>query len=409
MRSDMQKGKNMMSFKKYSSIENSFNREFMERVITEMPTDLQYVIQEKVYGANASFLCDGLQVQFAKRTFVFSEDEKFYDYPGLLEIYKERVLRLFTYLKNKYPEVMAISVFGEMFGGRYPHQDVKPICKYTLIQKGVCYILVHESYGFNIYLSVEGGGRYLPVAEINELFEQFGFFYAKTLFQDTLAECLKFPNAFQSHISDWYLKDISKEQAIELLEKKEKPESFKHMTLRAYIHYWRKVYEALGYKCEGQSDIDVFRYSSKGYKVEGYNLDSEEVFTKWMDDVSPYHGFDVVYACVHFFSNYEKDRWNFLLSTHIYWNLNEYIRVAVLVYNEGILLGFDNREKILSILRGTDYVRICPNAYRYFQSGDVGNEINLPDLNEYISVETVKLIITNTEWEKLTEVKLNKD
>lgn len=89
MRSDTQKEKNMMSFKKYTSIENSFNCEFMERVITEMPTDLQYVIQEKVHGANTSFLCDGLQVHFAKRTFVFSEDEKFYDYPGLLEIYKE--------------------------------------------------------------------------------------------------------------------------------------------------------------------------------------------------------------------------------------------------------------------------------------------------------------------------------
>lgn len=62
MRSDTQKGKSMMSFKKYSSIENSFNCEFMERVITEMPTDLQYVIQEKVHGANTSFLCDGLKL-----------------------------------------------------------------------------------------------------------------------------------------------------------------------------------------------------------------------------------------------------------------------------------------------------------------------------------------------------------
>ena len=70
MRSDMQKGKNMMSFKKYSSIENSFNRQFMECVMTEMPTDLQYVIQEKGHGANTSFLCDGVEVLFAKRTSV---------------------------------------------------------------------------------------------------------------------------------------------------------------------------------------------------------------------------------------------------------------------------------------------------------------------------------------------------
>ena len=49
----------MLEFKKYSSIENSFSREFMEHVVAEMPQDLEYVVQEKVHGANTSFLCDG--------------------------------------------------------------------------------------------------------------------------------------------------------------------------------------------------------------------------------------------------------------------------------------------------------------------------------------------------------------
>ena len=42
----------MLEFKKYSSIENSFSREFMEHVVAEMPQDLEYVVQEKVHGAN---------------------------------------------------------------------------------------------------------------------------------------------------------------------------------------------------------------------------------------------------------------------------------------------------------------------------------------------------------------------
>lgn len=49
----------MLTFKKYSSIENHFNREFMEKVVAEMPQDFEYVVQEKVHGANTSFLCDG--------------------------------------------------------------------------------------------------------------------------------------------------------------------------------------------------------------------------------------------------------------------------------------------------------------------------------------------------------------
>ena len=110
----------MLEFKKYSSIENSFSREFMEHVVAEMPQDLEYVVQEKVHGANTSFLCDGETVRFAKRTSMLEDGEQFYDYPELLERYRDRVLKLFGGIKAKFPEVTHISVFGEMFGGLYP-------------------------------------------------------------------------------------------------------------------------------------------------------------------------------------------------------------------------------------------------------------------------------------------------
>ena len=193
----------MLEFKKYSSIENSFNREFMEMVMAEMPADLKYVVQEKVHGANTSFLCDGNDVKFAKRTSVLSEGENFYEYDELFKTYKKRVLNLFGKVKVRYPKITHISVFGEMFGGRYPHDDVKVSHKLSLIQKGVCYTPEHEFYGFDIYIFDDESNRFLPVDEVNELFESEGFFYAKTLFKGTLAECLKYPNAFESKIAEW--------------------------------------------------------------------------------------------------------------------------------------------------------------------------------------------------------------
>ena len=86
----------MIRFKKYSSIENSFDAEFMDKVRAEMPSDLKYVVQEKVHGANTSFLCDGNDVCFAKRTAVLADNEKFYDYEQILAEYWDRVL-----IKNK--------------------------------------------------------------------------------------------------------------------------------------------------------------------------------------------------------------------------------------------------------------------------------------------------------------------
>lgn len=193
----------MLEFKKYSSIENSYNREFMERIMAEMPTDLEYVVQEKVHGANISFLCDGQDIQFAKRTSVVSEDEKFYNYEELLDAYRERVLKLFANVKKRYSGVKSISVFGEMFGGLYPHEEVQRIGRLPLIQKGVFYTPTHEFYGFDIYIFDAQEAKYLSVTETNEIFEQEGFFYARTLFRGSLAECLKYPNQFESFIPQW--------------------------------------------------------------------------------------------------------------------------------------------------------------------------------------------------------------
>ncbi|MDE7420478.1 MAG: RNA ligase, Rnl2 family [Muribaculaceae bacterium] len=193
----------MLKFKKYSSIENAITREFMERVKEELPIDLEWVVQEKVHGSNTSFLCDGNKVGFAKRTSVLADDEKFYDFQVLLETYKPRVISLFQRVKQSHPKMDTISVFGEMFGGRYAHEGVPAEKGITLIQKGVNYTPGHEFYGFDIYVYEGEKGYYLSVDEVNEIFEAEGFFYAKTLFRGSLTECLNYPNAFQSKISQW--------------------------------------------------------------------------------------------------------------------------------------------------------------------------------------------------------------
>jgi Rnl2 family RNA ligase len=93
-------------------------------------------------------------------------------------------------------------IYGEMFGGAYPHKDVQKE-KVSTIQKGVYYCPNHEFYGFDIYVSEPSGKHYLSVEETNKFFESNGFLYAKTLFEGTLDECLNYPNKFPSQISQW--------------------------------------------------------------------------------------------------------------------------------------------------------------------------------------------------------------
>ncbi len=184
----------MITFKKYNSIENTYDKEFMEKIRTESPENMQFVVQEKVHGANFSFITDGETVFAGKRTGLIEADEKFYDYEKLLERYSPKVLALFTAIKQKYPDTLTVTVYGEIFGGNYPHSEVNNDSKIICIQKGVYYCPNHEFYAYDLYVTDTEIGRYFSVAESNLFFEQQAFFYAKTLLCGTLEECLQYSN-----------------------------------------------------------------------------------------------------------------------------------------------------------------------------------------------------------------------
>lgn len=194
----------MLNFKKYNSIENSYDSGFMERVMDQMPSDLKYVVQEKVHGTNTSFICDGKEMLFAKRTALIEDGEDFYNYQELVDEYRNMVFSISRDIIAQYAGTVQVTVFGELFGGTYPLNCVKQNHRLKAIQKGVYYTPEHGFYAFDIYISdAEGNGKYLSVTEANAMFEKHGFFYARTLFEGNLQECLNYPNAFQSKISEW--------------------------------------------------------------------------------------------------------------------------------------------------------------------------------------------------------------
>ena len=190
----------MLTFKKYSSIENSFDSTFLEKVRNHTPAVTRFVVQEKVHGSNCSFLCDGLDIQFAKRTAVVSDNEDFYQWHELAGRYRERIFKVFDKVKECIPELTAIIVYGEMFGGAYPHKEVKRIGAMSAIQKGVYYCPGHDFYGFDIYIYTPDSAFYLDVDTTNQIFKKADIFFAETIFEGTLDECLNYPNAFPSNI-----------------------------------------------------------------------------------------------------------------------------------------------------------------------------------------------------------------
>lgn len=189
-----------MIFKTYNSIENAYQTRMIDQIRLQGFGDEVFIVQEKVHGANFSFFTDGKEIKIAKRTAFIEKEEKFYNAHQILEQYRKNVINLFQKVKTIYPNVETVVIYGELFGGSYNHKEVEPVKNAIKVQKGIEYAPYNDFYAFDIKLN---GVTYLDTDIINSIFEKTGFFYAKTLFEGTLEEALRFPNVFNSKIPTW--------------------------------------------------------------------------------------------------------------------------------------------------------------------------------------------------------------
>lgn len=239
------------------------------------------------------------------------------------------------------------------------------------------------------------------VDNILSAFEQYNSYVEKYLSYYRREGLIK-RSILNSLIPDNRYDGIDIPRVINLYENQFEPTQFPEMTLRCYMHYWRIAYEAVYGKMSG-NDIEVFRHSSKGYEIKEYNLDPEDDFRRWKNDVSPYHGFDVVYARVHLYPTYTDGQWHFYVGTGSYWNLDDCFRAVVGLSDAGISVELGEVDHVLGILKETDYVEITPYAYRYMQGDDIGSQMKLPYAYE-VDKKVIKKIIANTKWNKLEKV-----
>lgn len=189
-----------MKLRKFNSIENSFQSDFITSIYDNGFGDGKYVVQEKVHGANFSFLTNGKDMRMAKRTGIIEENEDFYNCNQIRNKYKPKIIALFKNISKK-RNIEQLTVFGEIFGGGYPHENIQKIETATLVQRGIYYNPNNDFLAFDILVD---NTEYLTVDGSNKLFKELGFKYAKSLFEGTLNDCLEYPNKFKTKIPEEY-------------------------------------------------------------------------------------------------------------------------------------------------------------------------------------------------------------
>lgn len=179
-----------MDFNKFSSLENTYRQNIIDKVQYEGKDGGLWMATEKLHGANFSFWCDGTEVKVASRTqFV---DGTFYNCQAVINKYSSLVMELWLN-ESMGDDSTELSVFGELFGGN--------------VQKEVEYG-EKDFRAFDVVVN----GTPINKALAQEGCTEVGIPFVPVITIDTFTECLALSNTFKSTLTpDGYEEDNTSE------------------------------------------------------------------------------------------------------------------------------------------------------------------------------------------------------
>src|SRR2546423_9081702 len=86
-----------------------------------------WVVTEKLQGANLALLSDGADVRAAKRKALLEPSDEFFGWAAIVARYADAVRAAATAARAGDAGGLYLIVYGEIFGGGYPHPDVAPV------------------------------------------------------------------------------------------------------------------------------------------------------------------------------------------------------------------------------------------------------------------------------------------
>jgi len=198
-----------LQFKEYSSIENVERTKEINTIIQQGHSAGEWVVTEKVHGANFSFWLDDIEMRCAKRTGWLNDESSFYNFQDVRNSLAEALRKMYNEIKNTtHPNLCGMTVYGELFGGHYPHKDVERVYMSKMVQKGVYYhpgnmfiafdIVLHELVTTDENAEPEVKHVVMDHDFVYDACSAFGITHVPVLFRGTFEDCLKYPNEFQS-------------------------------------------------------------------------------------------------------------------------------------------------------------------------------------------------------------------
>ena len=197
-------------FHKYPSIENSYRQEWVDKVKLNGYGDIQYCVTEKIHGSNTQIDYNRKtgEFEYCRRTGQLEPGEACYNVQSCFDEIKEAVVDLANYIAPTVKgDLEAVKVYGEIFGGSYPHPDVKKDNHASKVQKGVVYSPSNQWKAFDIaYTLVSDETNYFLCGE--DFFLACNAVGIDTVpllaVKNNLNEALEYPNDGESVVYEHY-------------------------------------------------------------------------------------------------------------------------------------------------------------------------------------------------------------
>ncbi len=193
----------MSEFSGYEKMPNSLKKLGLnERDLSQLDK-LKWVVTEKIHGANFSFVYENGSLKYAKRKQYLYWNDDFFGFQLVVNQLEGKIISLFEQLSTQFKASKYI-IYGELFGGEYPHEEVQPVEGLHAIQTGVYYSPSIHFCAFDIAIETDelASKHYLDYETTITYFKEFELLHAQPLFVGKFGEALNFNTRINSTIPE---------------------------------------------------------------------------------------------------------------------------------------------------------------------------------------------------------------
>src|ERR1700722_17206386 len=171
----------------------------------------EWIALEKAHGPHFAVVCDAVGVRRAKRRELLAQDDALDGFFGVSRIWLALAVgaaRFASAVRAEYGggaddgEVMTVTIYGELAGGRYPHPDVPSVPGIDPVQTGVWYAPDLRWLLFDVAIDAPEGRCWVADQTLRDAAAAAELVCVPVLARGPLAKLHELPSAFPSMVSD---------------------------------------------------------------------------------------------------------------------------------------------------------------------------------------------------------------